>query len=188
MSTGLCVTQVDVEREAGWFLGTGIALEISFLKNDVDPSIMSRLDLSGAYVFQSDRTLLFTFGAGGSWVPKRNISRMFSVSSSQKEDDHLRKFMQTIDPHDKYKLRTWYFHVDLEKSRVVRRPTDEEIARLNTKFGSKLGHALKELDERREHCARICPPPGRNYKDNEEESLPFDGTALDFILTSKRFA
>lgn len=178
--------QVELEKSARWFAGVGCVFAEDFIRKHVGADRMKAIDLTGAYVYRAEKPMpciFVSFGAGGSWIPGAPITKHITINRTEAESHRMGTFMNQIDPENKYKVRTWYFHVDLYEAVVVRRPTDEEIAKLQLKYrddkkagmlprnrrpsaattpeADRLQKELRALDRRRYTDAGILPPSER---------------------------
>lgn len=176
-------TQEELESKARWYAGAGCVFTEDFIRKHVGADRMKAVDLTGAYVYRAEKPvpcIYVHFGAGGSWIPDLPITKHLTVSRTEAECSRMGWFMMRLDPENKYRVRAWHYHVDLSAVKLVRRPSDEEIAELHLKYrdakqkhgkkqmaakrvrpDDRLQRELRALDRRRFRDASILPPPNR---------------------------
>ena len=181
-------TQEQIEKQARWFAGNGCVFAEDFILKHVGADRMKKINLTGAYIIKSDTPvpcMFITFGAGGSWTPDLAITKQCCVSRTEAECKRLGTFMYSMDPENKYNVRSWHYHIDLSKARVVRRPTDIEIAQLQLDYRDQknivatnpMGGAGCYYSSR--NGGALCIRKKRPTKRKEEERLTRELRALD---------
>jgi hypothetical protein len=161
-------------ESARFLVAPGILFSDEFLKMNVPNDVMKSIDLTGAYVFHTTEPIpctLFCFGIGLSSADGDGpIVRFRSVARSEAEQQWAYNFSTSIDPHNKFNLRSFSYHIDLTHTTLIRKPTDEEVATIHIKFRNsksnstsqqKMQRELRALDRRRLHEAGVQPPADR---------------------------
>lgn len=181
--------QTELEKSSRWFAGTGCVFTEDFIRKHVGVERMKTIDMMGAYIYKAEKPMpciFVCFGAGGAWIPNVPITKHITINRTEAESSRMGTFMYEIDPENKYHIRTWYFHLDLTEAKMIRRPTDDEIAKLQLKYRDskkycvtpknrraamlaatkraepdRLVKEIRALDRRRYTDAGIIPPPER---------------------------
>lgn len=191
------LTQIELEKRARYYMGVGLVFADDFIQKNIGTEKMKTLGLSGAYVIRIREPmpcLFITFGAGGSFVLDYPVARVFSVSKTEAEQVKLSWFIREVDPDNKYNLRIYYYHIDLAHGSIIKRPSDEDIAKLQLDYrdfkiskppnsdglkrlvirkkrvveSDRLHRELRALDRRRLIEAGVLPPIERGG----EQKLP----------------
>jgi hypothetical protein len=128
------ICQEELEKTSRWFSGVGCVFTEDFIRKHVGTGRMKSIDMMGAYIFRTDACIFISFGAGGSWIPNAPITKHITVNRTEAEIVRMASFMTELDPDNKFGVRTWNFHVDLAQVKIARRPTDQEIGRLQLQY------------------------------------------------------
>lgn len=137
-------------QQIRYVVACGILLADDYFTKVMTPDQLARVDMTGAWIvrIRKPRPCLFiTFGAGGSFLPGEPCVLYTWISRSMSEQVALGAFMNDISPPNvrPSNLRVMCYHIDLVEAQgqIIRRPTDEEIARMDLHARSLPG------DERR---------------------------------------
>jgi hypothetical protein len=193
-------TQIETEQRARWFIGSGCVFADDFIKNNIGAEKLKGVDMTGSYIIHMDKPVpctFITFGAAGTWVPNSAITKQTAVTRTEAEAVKIGQFMFAIDPNNEYGIRAHVYHIDLSAGKILRRPTDDEIARLHLSYrdqklpqsaknkakgagagttgaGTKKERELRALDRRRLTDAGILPPPERSTNSKKKEEISDD--------------
>ena len=132
------VEQLQRERETRYIISVGLVFADDFLAKALPRNRMSSVDMTGAYVYRIVKPvsgIFVTFGAGGALVPDVPCTKYSYIGRTKAERSATADFMSAVDPESKFGLRADPYHIDMVAAgaRLIRRPTDAEIATLHTR-------------------------------------------------------
>lgn len=166
----------------------GIVLADDFVKSAMEKSV---LPLDGAYIIRLKKPLpcvFITFGYGGIMLPDNGLCVIGdSWNQPNKEESFaLHRLMQALDPDYKYKIKSNWVLVDMKETdaRVIRRPTEREIATMKkTPTQMKMSEsavykAIKRIQRRKTTSGADIPDGHEGDSDRDPIDVLFDEMAI----------
>jgi hypothetical protein len=128
-----------VPGDLRYIIGSGLMLADDYFTKMLTPTQLERIDMTGAWIIRlkKPRPCLFVmFGAAGMFLPNAPCCKYACTPQSVSEQLAIGRFMADINPQRVQNLlRVTCYHIDIvaAEGHVVRRPTTEEVARMDLK-------------------------------------------------------